>query len=453
MAQVLVIGNGISGSTAAIEIRNRSDLDITMISDEGLQPYARTALMYLFMGQLRMQDIELHPEWFWVERKIKRILALVKCVDTLSKTVELDDGQRLSYDILIVASGSKPNLLGCPGVELEGVGGLYHRKDLERMEYHCNGLQRAVVVGGGLIGVEMAEMFASRHIPVTFLVRENSFCNHFLPEEESNMVTQHLLQHGIDLKLDTELIEIEGDEQGKVCAVCYSGDNRVSCGFVGITTGVSPNLPPFEPIGSIATNKGILVDEFLQSSVPGIFAIGDCAELTQTSEGRKSIEAVWYTGKMMGKVAAANICGEKMPYLPGTWYNSAKFFDLEYQVYGNIPLREEAATGSLFWKHPSGKKSIRIAYQKSDALPVIGFNLIGIRYRQKQCIDWIERKTPLKTVLANLKSADFDSEFSDSYQSELMQLYNDRLRLAQEAPIEQPKNRSWLFSALFKTTK
>ncbi|MFL0683162.1 MAG: FAD-dependent oxidoreductase [Algoriphagus aquaeductus] len=123
-----------------------------------------------------------------------------------------DSGEKLTYDVLVIASGSKPNKFGWPGQNLEGVQGLYSRQDLDQMEKNTHqGVKRAVIVGGGLIGIEMAEMLAYKKIPVTFLVREKGFWDNVLPKEESELVGRHIREHHIDLRLETELKEILSD--------------------------------------------------------------------------------------------------------------------------------------------------------------------------------------------------------------------------------------------------
>ncbi|MFZ4544624.1 MAG: NAD(P)/FAD-dependent oxidoreductase [Saprospiraceae bacterium] len=424
MSTIVIIGNGIAGSSAARYIRKLSEHRIIMISEETLQPFSRTALMYIYMGHLKKDSTELYEDWFWEKNRIERIQAKVTNIDTTRKCVELNNGSELHYDKLIIASGSKSNKFGWKGQDLIGVQGLYHLKDLESMESFSKGLKRAVIVGGGLIGIEMAEMFASRGIAVTFLVRESNFWNNIIPEEESLMVSRHIREHHIDLQLGTELQEIIGDENGKVCAIINSKGERIECGFVGLTVGVSPNIPSFSPADGIAVNRGVLVDEYLTTTNPDIYAIGDCAEIKQPETGRRPIEAIWYTGRMMGQTVAHTICGKQTKYKPRLWFNSAKFFDIEYQVYGTVPAKQTEGIESLYWEHPDGKKSIRICYSTAKGNPVVGFNLMGIRYRHEVCEKWILENTPLEDVLTNLSLTNFDPEFFDMYETYLIRQYN-----------------------------
>lgn len=396
-----------------------------MISSETEYPFSRTALMYIFMGHVRFEDTKLYEDWFWIKNRIELIKAWVKSINPSEKSITLDNGSTVNYDKLIIASGSKPNKFSWPGQDLQGVQGLYHLQDLERMETATqNGIKRAVIVGGGLIGIEIAEMFHSRNIPVTFLVRESSFWNAVLPAEESDMINNHILAHGIDLQLGEELQEIKG-ENGKVKSViCKNSGLQIPCDFVGLTVGVSPNIDILKG-SEIRTNKGIVVDVYLQTSISDIYAIGDCAELSHPNVGRKSIEAVWYTGRMMGKTIAQTICDKPTKYNPGIWFNSAKFFDIEYQVYGDIPTNIPENTTSLYWHQASENKSIRINFEKSSGA-VTGFNLLGIRYRQAVCEKWIRDKTHIETVIENLSLANFDPEFFDQYEGAFLEMYNQK---------------------------
>ncbi|MBK6931728.1 MAG: NAD(P)/FAD-dependent oxidoreductase [Saprospirales bacterium] len=419
---IAIIGNGVSGITAARHIRKGSDHQITVISEEADYFFSRTALLYAYMGHLRPRDLRPYEDWFWEKNRIGLLRARVEAVDFDLKTLLLSGGKTLLYDKLILAAGSQPNKFGWPGQDLDGVHGLYHWQDLEAMERHSAGLERAVIVGGGLIGIEMAEMFHTRHIPVTFLVRETSFWNIVLPAEESAMINRHIAEHGIDLRLETELREIVSDDKGKCRAVITSTGETIECGFVGLTAGVHPNVA-FLKNTALEINRGILVDAYLETNLSGVYAIGDCAELRQPPPGRRPIEAVWYAGRRMGETVAQTVCGQPTRYDPGIWFNSAKFFDIEYQVYGDVQVRLPEHCASVYWEHPDGKKSIRLVYERASGR-VLGFNLMGIRYRQDVCEQWLRTATPVGQVLEQLGLANFDPEFFPQHEQELVGAYN-----------------------------
>jgi NAD(P)H-nitrite reductase large subunit len=381
--------------------------------------------MYIYMGHLRPQDTQPYEPQFWKKNRIELLKAHVQQIDTTRKSLLLDNNTNIGYDKLILATGSKTNKFGWPGQDLKQVSGLYTLQDLDAMEAASKNMKRAVIVGGGLIGIEMAEMFHSRKISVTMLVREQSYWNNILPEQESQMINRHIQEHGIDLRLETELKEIVDDGTGTACAIITKTGEKIQCQYVGLTAGVSPNIDLVKNT-QIETNRGILVNNYLETNIPGIYAIGDCAEHRTPKPSRRSIEAIWYTGRMAGEVCAYNICGIPVEYYPGIWFNSAKFLDIEYQVYGNVPTQLTDQQDTLYWEHQSGKKSIRIVYDKIS-MTVIGFNLMGVRYRHEICENWIRQYAHIEEVLQHLAAANFDPEFFRTYEKEVIAMYNQQM--------------------------
>ena len=419
---VVIIGNGIAGITCARWVRKLSDHQITVISAESDHFFSRTALMYVYMGHMRFEDLKPYEDWFWEKNRIDLKRAFVERIDAKGKQVFTADKEVISFDKLVLATGSQPNKFGWSGQDLGNVGGMVSVQDLERMEAASEGLERAVVVGGGLIGIEMAEMFHSRHIPVTMLVREDSYWNSVLPSEESDMVNEEILKNGIDLRLNSELDRIEDGGTGKVTHLFTKDGERIDCGFVGLTAGVHPNLALVKD-SEIENDKGILVNEYLQTNHPDVYAIGDCAQLRNPPPNRRPIEAVWYVGRMQGETAAYNICGKPAPYRPGIWFNSAKFIDLEYQVYGDIQAKRSDEYDTFYWEHPKGNKSVRIDYDRTTKA-VRGFNLMGIRYRHEVCDKWLREDTHIDEVMTHLGLANFDPEFYREFEAEIVNAYN-----------------------------
>ncbi len=215
MEHIVIIGNGISGITAAKQIRKLSDKQITVISSETEYFFSRTALMYVYMGHMKFEQTQPYEQTFWNENNIFIEKDYVVSVNPLNEIIYLKSGIPVTYDKLIIATGSKSNKFGWPGQDLPGVTGLYNKQDLEYIEENTANCKHAVVVGGGLIGIELAEMLLSRNIAVTFLVREKSFWDIVLPPGESEMINRHIIEHGIELKLETGLKEIIADENGR----------------------------------------------------------------------------------------------------------------------------------------------------------------------------------------------------------------------------------------------
>ena len=424
MKKIVIVGNGISGVTAARHIRKLSDYHITIISGESDYFFSRTALMYVYMGHMKFDDTQPYEPSFWHKNKINLKKAWVKKIVSEDKQLLLENGELLSYDKLILATGSKPNKFGWPGENLEGVQGLYTKQDLELLEKTApnNSIcKHAVVVGGGLIGVELAEMLHSRHIPVTFLVRETNFWNGVLPDHDCSILNDHITAHGIDLRLGVNLKEIHSDQMGRVESVEIAETGEIiPCNFVGLTAGVSPQISLAQNSG-IETHRGILVNQFFETNLTDIYAIGDCAEQTDPlPNGRRSIEAVWYSGRMMGETIAQTITGNKTPYKPGHWFNSAKFFDIEYQTYGWVgSLRSKPEHElQLHWKCHDNTKGVTLSYNKNDRT-FLGINTFGIRMRHEVFNQWLNEKISIEQVIEQLDKAQFDPEFYKSYVNEI----------------------------------
>lgn len=422
MKHIVIIGNGIAGVTTAIHVRKKSNHEITIISSETKYFYSRTALMYVFMGHMKFEHTQPFENDFWDKQNINLLQAQVQQINTTSKSLILDNKQNISYDQLVIATGSKPNKFGWKGENLEGVTGLYHKQDVELLNQLAVNCKHAVVVGGGLIGIELAEMLHSRGIRVTFLVRETSFWNNVLPIEESELINRHIVEHKIDLRLSTGLSEIIADENGRAKAIVTDKGETINCEIIGLTTGVSPNIE-FLKSSSIKLSRGVLVNRYLETNIKDVFAIGDCAEQLEGIGLRRPIEAVWYTGRMMGETLAQTLTGNPTIYNPGHWFNSAKFFDIEYQTYGWVFAKPIENEKHFYWEHPSGKKAIRIAYHTKDNT-FLGINSFGIRLRHEFFNDVLNKKESVDFVINQLQKANFDPEFFTQYHQEIKLQFN-----------------------------
>jgi NAD(P)H-nitrite reductase large subunit len=421
MENIIIIGNGISGVTLARHIRKQSNHKITIISSETEFFFSRTALMYVFMGHMKFEHTQPYENDFWKKNNINLINGLVEQVSTEAKTITLNNQSVIKYDKLVIATGSKPNKFGWPGQDLKGVTGFYHKQDLATLETFSPICKRAVIVGGGLIGIELAEMLRSRNIEVTFLVREKSFWGSVLPFGESQIINRHIREHHIDLRLETGLLEILSDENGNAKAVVTDKNETIECQIVGLTAGVSPNID-FLKNSNIELGHGVKVNRFLETNIKDIYAIGDCAEQHESIGLRRPIEAVWYTGRMMGEALAQTLTGNPTQYNPGHWFNSAKFLDIEYQTYGWVWAQKKDYEEQFYWEHHSGKKAIRISFHKETRV-FLGINTFGIRMRQEFFDRVLTENQSVDYVIHHLEKANFDPEFFTSHKKEIQEQF------------------------------
>ncbi len=428
MEHIVIIGNGISGVTAARHIRKHSDKKITIVSAETDHFFSRTALMYIYMGHMNYEHTKPYEDYFWKKNRIELKRGYVETVDHANKRLKFADNSLLDYDKLVLAVGSKPNKFGWPGQDLDGVQGLYSYQDLEALEKNAPNnkvCKHAVIVGGGLIGIELAEMLASRAIPVTFLVRESSFWNGVLPEGESAMINRHIKNHHIDLRLSSNLKEIIADENGRArAAVIAETGEEIACDVVGLTAGVSPNIDFLKDSG-IELGRGIKVNRMLETNIKDIYAIGDCAEQHEPIGNRRPIEAVWYTGRMMGETVAQTLCGNPTEYKPGHWFNSAKFFDIEYQTYGWVFSKPRENETHFHWKHEDDTKCITVCTETSTG-KFLGLNTFGIRMRHEVFDRWLTEGRSTDYVMDHLREANFDPEFYKHFESQILSAYSQQ---------------------------
>lgn len=425
MQHIAILGNGISGVTAARHIRKLSDHKITIISAESEYFFSRTALMYIYMGHMKFEHTKPYEDWFWKKNRFDLKFGYVSEISTENKSLKFENGEELSYDKLIIATGSKPNKFGWPGQDLMAVQGLYSKQDLENLEVWApnnDDCKRAVIVGGGLIGIELAEMLRTRDIPVTFLVREKSFWGNVLPKEDSALINAQIESHKVDLRLGVNLEEIIGDESGKAKSVIIEETGEeIKCDFVGLTAGVSPNIDVVNK-SAIETDKGVLVNKFLETNVTDVYAIGDCAQQTEPQLDRRSIEAVWYTGRMMGEVVAQTICGNRMPYRPSHWFNSAKFFAIEYQTYGIVMSKPKEGNALFNWSSLENWKSVTIEYE-IESRKLKGINTFGLRMKHETFDRWLTKQVTIDYVIANLNEALFEPEFYKDYTPQIQKAF------------------------------
>lgn len=406
--RVVIVGNGPAGVSAARRARaTDASARITLISAESDEPFSRPALMYVYLGHLRAEHTRPYEASFWAANRIDRVRGWVDGIDLEARTARVDGRRTLSWDRLILATGSVANRLGVPGEHLDRVGPLVSWQDLEALEAWTPRVARSVVVGGGLIGVELAEMLHGRGRAVTMLVREPAYGASLLGPEEADVVAEVIRGAGVDLRLGVEVAAIDDDGHGGVGAVVTRDGARVAADHVGVAIGVRPNVAVVAgtPIG---VARGIRVDDRLRTSVPGVFAAGDCAEIAD-GPGPGRVESVWYTARAQGEVVADNALGSDRAYQPGIWFNSAKFFDVEFQVYGRVPTvaAPDPDVESVLWR--DGHRTVRLAHRGGV---FEGVAALGVRLRHRVCERWIAEHTRIGDVVARFGEACFDPEFS-----------------------------------------
>ena len=425
--RLIVIGNGVAGITAARTVRAlRQDAEITVISDESPYFYARTALMWVYMRQLSRAALEPFERRLWREERLELVHDRVVALDVARRTVTLESGATRSYDRLLLATGAEPARFGWPGQELSGVQHFCTLSDLAALEALRPRVERAVVVGGGLIGIELVELLLHDRVAVTYLIREPWYWDLVLSRDEAELVHTLLREHGVELLLEDLPEELLGDDRGQVRELVTRAGRRLPCQLVGLATGVRPRIALAQAAG-LPCGQGILVDRTLRTSVPEVYAAGDCAEIALEPDGRTLVQKLWYTAQRQGEAVGRVLAGLDAPYDPGVPYGSAQFLFCDYLTVGWFPHAPYPPAAELLGRataprtvaelalrehvvrSPRTRASARIAYLENQQ--VLGFSLLGARWNAALLMRWIRERRPLPWVLEHLEEARFDEEF------------------------------------------
>ena len=408
----VIVGNGVAGINAAHTIRQRDrECQITIVSYESDHFFSRTALMYVACGQLSERCIEPYERDHYKQMRFDRVRDKVSSIDSANKTLVLESGDRLNYDKLIIASGSVPIKIPWPGSDLDGIGHFVLWSDMEWMIERTKTARKAIVVGGGLIGIESVEVLLRAGIETTFLIREDFYWPIALDQVEGTMIAEHMRHHGCDLRLQTEIKEIRG-ETGTLTSVLTNKGDIVQCDMLVVCVGVRPQTDWLESSGlKLDERGGIIVDDKLKTNLPDVWAAGDCTSVVWFNGVRRP-EQLWYTSRDQGIAAGLNAAGDSRQYKRGTFYNSAKFFDIEYTTAGLVNFNLD---GEQNWFMREGKANctVRITYLPDST--VAGFNMLGRRWDHRLLVQWVEEKRSLDWVIEHLSEALFDEELMPEF--------------------------------------
>ena len=413
-----IVGNGVAGITAALDLRKRDPrADITVIGGESDYFFSRTALMYSFMDRLTRRDLEPYERGVFDAQRIRRVRGWVKDLDANSRTLALDNGQSVSWDRLLLATGSSPRRPDWQGLDSvrSGLVNFVSMQDLDACEAAAHSGQQAVVAGGGLIGIELVECLRWAGMEVTFLIREPWYWPVALSEPESAMVIEHMRHHGVNVVTGEVVARVETDSQGAVTAVSTERGRRYECCTLGVSIGVEPALDWLRNVSTPPRlGRGIIIDAGFRTSLPRVFAAGDCAELERPGSA-PLVEQIWYSAKRQGRLAARSMLGEPIEYAPPVFFNSSKFFEIEYTTVGRFPKeppdptrQAQGGTRVFYFRYPGRDISIRIAEHGGA---VQAFNMLGSRWDHNEFEQWIEERRTLDDVMDRLHQAQFDVEF------------------------------------------
>ena len=358
---VLIVGAGHGGAQAAVALRqNKFEGTIAIVGDEPDLPYERPPLSKeYFSGEKSFDRILIRPAAFWADRNVDMLLSRrVTAVDPAAHQVTLTDGSTIGYGKLIWATGGAPRQLTCSGNDLRGVHGVRTRADADRMLGELEGTTNVVVIGGGYIGLEAAAVLSKFGKKVTVLEALDRVLARVAGEALSRFYEAEHRAHGVDVQLSAKVDCIVGDG-GKVTGVRMDDGSVIPAEMVIVGIGIVPAVEPLIATGAAGGN-GVEVDQYCRTSLPDIYAIGDCAmHANGFADGaRIRLESV-QNANDQATTAAKDIIGAAEPYHAVPWFWSNQY-DLRLQTIGfNLGFDETIVRGDV------AARSFSVVYLKN----------------------------------------------------------------------------------------
>jgi len=330
-----IIGTGVAGISAVEAIRGVDRTgEVVMLGDDPHGYYSRPGLAYLLTGEL--QDKTLFPKTReeYANLKFSYKKARVLGIDRTTKALHLDDKSLLSYDKLLIATGAFAIPLTVPGANLQGVMKLDHLEDARGILKHAKRGRTAIVVGGGITALELTEGLLARGVRVHYLLRGTRYWSNVLDEHESRIVEGRLQAEGVTLHFRSEVQEILG-RSGKVTGVRLLDGRTMKCDMLAYAVGIKPRIDLAQS-ADLAIDRGILVNEYLQTNDPDVYAAGDVAQEYDPLTGRSVLDSLWSPAREQGFAAGLNMVGNHKPYIKTVPFNVTRLAGLTTTIIGAV---------------------------------------------------------------------------------------------------------------------
>ena len=393
-AHHVIVGSSIAGLSAAETLRQHDPHAlITMISEEGHEFYSRPGLAYLLRGDIPEKQLTVRPPDHVHALKLHRMTARVERLLCDSRELVLAGGQRVRYDRLLLATGATAVPPPFPGGNLAGVVKLDSLDDARHILKQVGRGRTAVVVGGGITALELAEGLHARGMRVHYFLRGARYWADVLDETESRIVQQRLEHEGVTVHTNTQVKQAAG-ARGRVIGVDTEAGAHVPCDLLAVAIGVRPRAELARAAG-LKVDKGIVVNEFFQTSRPDVFAAGDVAQVHDPRLNRATMDVLWSTALAQGRAVGANMAGAGRAYAKGISFNVTQLTGLKVTLIGCVgggkdeDLVSIARGDSEVWRVPL---RARILTEQDDVnrvrLLVAGKRIVGALVMGDQTWSW-----------------------------------------------------------------
>lgn len=399
----VIIGNGVAGIHAAETIRQFDpNGKITMISDEVFPPYCRPMISMVLEGVVPPEKLPIRSSSFYEELKIEPVLGKrVSAVDLDNRAVSVN-GKVYPYDKLLIATGADPRRIKADGLELKNIFFMRTETHVRQMLVALPTVRKALVLGGGLVGFKASYGLLRRGIEVTMLIRSGYPLSMQVDPEAGRMIWNELKAHGLDVRLGVEATAFEGKDT--VTKAHLSDGTLLSCDMVVIGKGVFP-ARGFIPKDKIKVDAGIVVDEHMETSAPGVFAAGDVAESIDIARKTPWVNAIWPEAVAQGRIAGINMAGRRTAYKGSLSRNVIRIFGMDVMTAGLI-TPPEAEGFDILNARDSRAKTYRKLVFRGDRL--VGMVMVNGIEQGGLLMSLIQSETPVRAPREALLKSGFN---------------------------------------------
>ncbi|SHJ37706.1 NAD(P)/FAD-dependent oxidoreductase [Parasporobacterium paucivorans] len=372
----VIIGNSAAGIFAADAIRERDQEGlITVISEETQDAYSRCLTTYYVSGYTDRERMMLRPSDYYETQSINFLRGLkVTKIDAPSKQVILSSGVRVSYDTLLIASGASPRLMDIPDAKPGDVHVMRTMKDADALiKKISNGQKRVCVLGAGLVSLKTASALAEHGLDITIVVTSQHILSQQFDSEGADILYRHLKNNGVRFLFGLSASRVLHDSLGAVSGVELNDGSVVSCDFIFMGKGVNPNTSFIPEDVARIQSDWIEVDDHMKTSVPDIYAAGDCVMAKDKLFGGSRSYALWPNATEQGQIAGANMAGSPVAYEGALSMNSLQFFGL-HAICGGDGRGSEAGSFAVILSEPERNQYRKFVFQNRK---LTGFILIG----------------------------------------------------------------------------
>ncbi len=399
----VIIGNSAAGLAGAETIRGlEPQAPITIISDEPYPPYCRPLLTYLLGVDIQEMDLWLKATDYYQRWKFDPVLGKRAVqVNPTARTIELDTGETVPYDRLLVASGARPTLPEIPGQDLQGVFTVRTLEHFKAMQQMLRPGMRLAVIGSGLVGIKTAQALAHKGYEVTLVARKSQVLSNLLDKTAADLLHQAMTKVGIRLSFHSVPAALSG-QNGRVTGVVLTDGTEIPADLVIIGIGVVPNTD-FLSGARLSEPYGLTVDSQLRTTQADIYAAGDCVQPCDRLSGEKTYFAIWPAAVEQGRLAGANMAGHERHY-GGLLAQNTLYVGGTRVIAGGL-VRPSDETCEVHIHHdPTSQNYQRLVVQDNCLAGVI---LVGQVEEAGVYLNLIYNRTPLTSLPIDPRRPDF----------------------------------------------